>query len=31
MTLDRPFFYVIRDDKTGELLFAGVMQDPSQR
>jgi serpin B len=31
MTLDRPFFYAIRDDKTGELLFAGVMQDPSQR
>jgi hypothetical protein len=23
------FFYAIRDDKTGELLFMGIMQDPS--
>jgi serine protease inhibitor len=29
MTMDHPFFYAIRDDKTGELLFVGTLQDPS--
>jgi serpin B len=29
MTMDHPFLYVIRDDKTGELLFVGALQDPS--
>jgi serine protease inhibitor len=29
MTMDRPFLYAIRDDKTGELLFIGVLQNPS--
>jgi serine protease inhibitor len=26
MTMDRPFFYAIRDDMTGQLLFMGVLQ-----
>jgi serine protease inhibitor len=29
LTLDQPFFYAIRDDKTGELLFVGTMTNPS--
>ena len=29
VTLDRPFFYAIRDNLTGELLFAGVLMNPS--
>jgi len=29
MTMDRPFFYAIQDDKTGELLFVGLLMDPS--
>jgi serine protease inhibitor len=28
MTMDHPFFYAIEDDKTGELLFIGVMMNP---
>ncbi|HEX3396427.1 MAG TPA: serpin family protein [Steroidobacteraceae bacterium] len=29
VTLDHPFLYAIRDDKTGELLFIGTMMNPS--
>jgi serine protease inhibitor len=29
MTLDHPFFYAIRDDSTGELLFVGTLVNPS--
>jgi serine protease inhibitor len=29
MTLDHPFLYAIRDDKTGALLFIGLMFDPT--
>lgn len=29
MTMNRPFFYAIRDDETGELLFVGVLEDPT--
>jgi serine protease inhibitor len=29
LTLDHPFLYAIRDDKTGELLFIGTMNNPS--
>jgi serine protease inhibitor len=29
VTLDHPFLYAIRDDKTGELLFIGTMTNPS--
>jgi serine protease inhibitor len=29
MIMDRPFFYAIRDDKTGALLFVGVLEDPT--
>jgi serine protease inhibitor len=29
LTLDHPFLYAIRDDKTGELLFIGSMTNPS--
>jgi serpin B len=29
MTVDHPFFYAIRDDKTGLLLFVGEMMDPT--
>jgi serine protease inhibitor len=29
MTMDHPFFYAIRDDKTGELLFIGVLMNPT--
>ena len=29
LTLDHPFLYAIRDDKTGELLFIGTMTNPS--
>ena len=29
MTMDHPFFYAIQDDKTGELLFIGVLMNPS--
>jgi serpin B len=30
MVIDRPFLYAIQDDKTGELLFVGVMMNPDQ-
>jgi serine protease inhibitor len=29
MTMDHPFFYAIRDDKTGELLFIGLLMNPT--
>lgn len=29
LSLDQPFLYAIRDDKTGELLFIGTMTNPS--
>jgi serine protease inhibitor len=29
LTLDHPFVYAIRDDKTGELLFIGTMTNPN--
>jgi serine protease inhibitor len=29
LTLDHPFLYAIRDDKTGELLFIGAMTNPA--
>jgi serpin B len=29
MMMDHPFFYAIRDDQTGALLFVGVLADPS--
>jgi serine protease inhibitor len=29
MTMNHPFFYAIQDDKTGELLFVGVLMNPS--
>jgi serine protease inhibitor len=29
MTMDRPFFYAIRDDLTGEMLFVGILVNPS--
>jgi serine protease inhibitor len=29
MSVDHPFFYVIRDDQTGELLFVGTLLNPS--
>jgi serine protease inhibitor len=29
ITLDHPFFYAIRDDSTGELLFVGTLVNPS--
>jgi serine protease inhibitor len=29
LSLDQPFVYAIRDDKTGELLFIGTMTNPS--
>ena len=29
LTLDHPFLYAIRDDKTGELLFIGTLMNPS--
>jgi serine protease inhibitor len=29
LTLDHPFLYAIRDDKTGELLFIGTMMNPA--
>jgi serpin B len=29
MTMDHPFFYAVQDDKTGELLFVGLLMDPS--
>jgi serine protease inhibitor len=28
MTMDHPFFYAIQDDKTGALLFIGVLMNP---
>ena len=28
LVADRPFFFVIRDDSTGTLLFAGVLREP---
>ncbi|MFO7674807.1 MAG: serpin family protein [bacterium] len=30
MVCDRPFLYAIRDDRSGALLFAGVLNDPSE-
>jgi serine protease inhibitor len=30
MTMDHPFFYTIRDDDSGALLFIGVLMNPSQ-
>jgi serpin B len=30
MNMDHPFFYAIRDDDTGVLLFIGTLLDPSQ-
>jgi len=29
MTMDHPFFYAIRDDLTGELLFVGILVNPT--
>lgn len=29
LTLDRPFLFLIRHDPTGEVLFAGILADPS--
>jgi serpin B len=29
MTMDHPFFYAIEDSKTGELLFIGLLMNPS--
>lgn len=29
MTMDHPFFYAIRDDNTGDLLFVGVLANPN--
>jgi serpin B len=29
IAMDHPFFYAIRDDKTGDLLFVGVMANPN--
>jgi serine protease inhibitor len=29
MTMDHPFFYAIRDDLTGELLFLGTLMNPT--
>jgi serpin B len=28
MAMDHPFFYAIQDDKTGALLFIGVLMNP---
>jgi serine protease inhibitor len=28
MSMDHPFLYAIRDDKTGELLFIGSLESP---
>jgi serine protease inhibitor len=30
LTLDHPFLYAIRDNQTGELLFIGVLMNPSR-
>ena len=29
MTMDHPFLWAVRDDQSGELLFIGVLEDPS--
>jgi len=29
MVMNHPFFYAIEDDTTGELLFMGVLMNPS--
>jgi serpin B len=29
ITMSHPFFYVIQDDKTGDLLFIGLLMNPS--
>jgi serine protease inhibitor len=29
MTMSHPFFYAIQDDKTGDLLFIGLLMNPS--
>ena len=28
LQLDHPFFYAIRDNQTGELLFVGILMNP---
>jgi serine protease inhibitor len=28
MVIDHPFLYAIEDDRTGELLFVGLMMNP---
>jgi serine protease inhibitor len=30
MTMNHPFFYAIQDDKTGELLFIGILMNPAE-
>jgi serine protease inhibitor len=30
MNVDRPFFFVIRDEQTGALLFLGRVTDPTR-
>jgi serine protease inhibitor len=30
MIMDHPFFYAVRDDATGELLFIGILMNPAQ-
>jgi serpin B len=29
MSMDRPFFYAIQDEATGEFLFIGILMDPA--
>jgi serpin B len=29
ITMSHPFFYIIQDDKTGDLLFIGLLMNPS--
>jgi serpin B len=29
MEVNRPFFFAIQDDKTGEIVFMGMINDPS--
>jgi serine protease inhibitor len=29
MTMDHPFFYAIQDGQTGELLFVGILMNPT--
>jgi serine protease inhibitor len=30
MTMDHPFVYAVRNDDNGQLLFVGVLMDPTQ-